>query len=163
MSTTNEEQAQSMELEEALQRALALISPWIEESTQPAPHRLDAALDAEDLPAAAQELIDAHWGYLSAITGLDLGPDEGDIEVIYHFSAGPDVLGLRLRVDRDDAQVPTVCGVIPSAGFYERELSEMLGVTVRDTPNPDPLFLPEDWPAGVYPLRKDFAPEEKEL
>ena len=36
---------------------------------------------------------------------------------------------------------------------------EMFGVTVVDTPNPDRLFLPDEWPAGVYPLRKDFSIE----
>lgn len=161
MSRPNEEQAPGTELEEALQHALALIAPWVQESNQPAPHRLDATLDGEDIPAAVQALIEAHWGYLSAITGLDLGPEEGAMETIYHFSAGADVLGLRVTLDRDDAQVPTICGVIPSAGFYERELSEMLGVTVRGTPDPSPLFLPDEWPAGVYPLRKDYAPEEQ--
>lgn len=160
MTTPNEEQAPEMELEEALQHALELIGAWVQESAQPAPQRLDVFMEADDLPAATEALIDAGWGYLCAITGLDLGPEAGAIEVIYHFSAGADVLAVRLKVDRDDAQVPTVCGVIPSASFYERELSEMLGVTVRGTPNTDPLFLPENWPAGVYPLRKDYAPEE---
>lgn len=161
MNSGNDEQATSAELETGLQRALALIGPWAQESTQPAPHRLDAVLAAEDLPAAVQALIEARWGYLSAITGLDLGPEEGAIEVIYHFSAGADVLGLRLRLERNHPETPTVCDVIPSASFYERELSEMLGVTVRGTPDPSSLFLPEDWPEGVYPLRKDFAPEDK--
>ena len=39
---------------------------------------------------------------------------------------------------------------------FERELSEMFGVTVVGIPNPERLYLPDDWPEGVYPLRKDF-------
>ncbi|MBK8901102.1 MAG: nickel-dependent hydrogenase large subunit [Anaerolineaceae bacterium] len=32
----------------------------------------------------------------------------------------------------------------------------MFGITVTDTPHTEHLFLPDDWPAEVYPLRKDF-------
>jgi Ni,Fe-hydrogenase III component G len=54
--------------------------------------------------------------------------------------------------------IPTVCNLIPSAIFFERELIEMFGITVEGTPNTDHLFLPDEWPEGVYPLRKDFQP-----
>ena len=36
---------------------------------------------------------------------------------------------------------------------------EMFGVVVDGTPNPSRLFLPDDWPDGVYPLRKDAVLE----
>lgn len=159
MTHTNDEITYDGELEEALRRAQALIGPRVTKSTRPAQHRLDVMIAPSDLPEAVQALVDAHWGYLAAITGLDLGPEEGLIEVIYHFCSGPDVLGVRVHTARDDARVPTICGVIPSASFYERELSEMLGVTVSGTPDSRSLFLPDEWPQGVYPLRKDFEPE----
>ena len=160
MEQANDEQTAGVEMEAALQQALALIGAHVVESTRPAAQRLDVVVEAGDLPAVVQALIDARWGYLASITGLDLGVEAGIIEAIYHFCAGGDVLALRVRLARDDAEVPTICGVIPSASFYERELSEMLGVTVRGTPDSRPLFLPEEWPEGVYPLRKDFDPED---
>jgi Ni,Fe-hydrogenase III component G len=43
------------------------------------------------------------------------------------------------------------------ATLYERELIEMFGITIEGTPNTDKLLLPDDWPAGVYPLRKEFT------
>ncbi|MBK9925042.1 MAG: nickel-dependent hydrogenase large subunit [Anaerolineales bacterium] len=36
----------------------------------------------------------------------------------------------------------------------------MLGVAVVGTPDPSHLFLPDDWPADVYPLREGFSPEQ---
>jgi ech hydrogenase subunit E len=36
---------------------------------------------------------------------------------------------------------------------------EMFGVVVEGTPNTNRLFLPDDWPDGVYPLRKDAVLE----
>ena len=144
------------EVEGALQQAWTLLEPFAKGHDAAGAHRLDVMLAPDDLTAALQGLIDARWGYLAAITGIDLGPEAGVIEVLYHVCAGADVLWLRVHTARDAAEVPTICGVIPSASFYERELREMLGVTVRGTPDPRLLFLPEDWPADVYPLRKDF-------
>ena len=53
--------------------------------------------------------------------------------------------------------VPTICDIIPSATLYERELMELFGVTVEGTPDPARLVLPDEWPEGVYPLRKSFT------
>lgn len=159
MNQTTDQRDPNVELEEALQRALALTGPHVLESVRSEAHRLDVMVAPQNLPQATQALMEAQWGYLSAITGVDLGADEGLIEAIYHFCSGRDVLWMRVRVARDEAEVPTICNVIPSASFYERELSEMLGVTVRGTPDSRRLFLPEEWPQSVYPLRKDFVPE----
>ncbi len=166
-----------MDIETAFQTAEALLAPWAKNRTRPEPHRLDVMIAVTDLLRAVRALGDARWGYLSAITGLDhpgtpagLSEEQrrrleeaagieltaGEIEVLYHFCAGAAVVTLRVRVPRDAASVPSICAIIPSASFFERELSEMLGVTVVGTPDPSHLFLPDDWPDGVYPLRKDF-------
>jgi Ni,Fe-hydrogenase III component G len=36
----------------------------------------------------------------------------------------------------------------------------MFGITVVDLPNPDKLYLPEDWPDHEFPLRKDWDPQK---
>lgn len=142
---------------ELLEAARALVAPWATEVTAPEPERLDAVIPADALLDAVAALHNAKWGYLSTITGLDLGVEAGTIEVLYHFCNAAAVLTLRVPVPRDDARVPSLFSVVKSVSFYERELMELLGVTVEGTPNPDRLFLPEDWPEGVYPLRKDFV------
>jgi Ni,Fe-hydrogenase III component G len=150
-----------MKTEETLQRAESLLAPWATNTDVPAVNRLDVSIDVADLIASVRALHQADWGYLAAITGLDLGPEAGEMEVLYHCCAGAAVVTLRVKVNREKAVVPTVCDVIPSAGFFERELSEMFGITVEGTPNPDRLFLPDEWPEGVYPLRKDFQASGK--
>lgn len=150
----------AMDVEQQLRSAEAQVANWITSSDRPALNRLDVTLAADRLLPAIESLLDADWGYLAAITGLDLGPETGEIEVLYHFCQGPAVLTFRVRVPRSAASVPTVCGLIPSASFYERELSEMLGVEVQGTSDPRRLFLPDEWPEDVYPLRKDFVPDE---
>ena len=62
---------------------------------------------------------------------------------------------LAVALDKTDLKVPTITGIIPGALTSEREKQEMLGIEVVDIPDGRRLFLPEDFPAGVYPWRKD--------
>lgn len=142
------------EYESTIQRALETLASWAKETEEQEPDRLFVVIEAADLVAAAETMI--RWGYLATITGVDLGTETGQIEVLYHFCAGANVATLRVRVPRENPVVPTLYNLIPSVSFYEREIIEMLGITVEGTPNTERLFLPDDWPEGVYPLRKDF-------
>ena len=143
---------------ERLQTAEALLTPWTQSKESPAANRLDVVVAVYDLLTAVQALQASGWGYLAAITGLDLGVEMGQIEVLYHFCSGAAVVSLRVRTERDAAVVPSLCGLIPSASVFERELMEMFGVVVDGTPNTERLFLPDEWPEKTYPLRKDFQP-----
>lgn len=145
--------------EQPLQTARALLAKWGAETTTPEPNRLDVAIQPADLLPAVTALHEARWGYLAAITGLDLGAESQTIEVLYQFCAGAAVVTLRVRVPYSAATVASICGIIPSASFFERELIEMLGVSVEGTPSSAHLFLPDNWPAWVYPLRKSFVAE----
>jgi Ni,Fe-hydrogenase III component G len=147
-------------MSEQLLAAAALLVEWTVLTTEPAPTRLDIHLRAESLLPAVAALHINEWGYLAAITGLDLGVESGKFEVLYHFCCGADTLTLRIALDRASPEISSVCGVIPSASFFERELGEMFGITVMGTPTAAHLFLPDNWPEGVYPLRKDAAVQE---
>ena len=147
----------------ALQTAETLLAPWAKATTPHEPYRLDVMIEPADVLPAVRALEQVRWGYLSAITGLDHPAQNGtagSIEVLYHFCSGAAVVTLRAHTPRDAARVPSICGVIPSAGFFERELGEMFGVTVDGIPDASRLFLPDDWPDGVYPLRKEFAVDQ---
>jgi NADH:ubiquinone oxidoreductase subunit C len=101
---------------------------------------------------AVETLLDLGVYHLSTITGQDV---DGEVELLYHFWEGQG-LTLRTSVSREDARIPTLTDLIPGAGFYEREIGEMLHVTVEGHPDPQPLFLPDDW-NGEAPLRREFA------
>ncbi len=155
-----------METETLLSQAEQLVSPWAKASHRPESNRLDVIIEREDLPAAAKALTDARWGYLSAITGLDMPAPaaaegahhpENQLESLCHFCEGAAVLTLRVRVPYSDPHIPSLCGIIPSATLYERELMELFGVIVDNTPVTDRLILSDDWPVGVFPLRKSFT------
>jgi len=153
-----------MDTETNLQNVEEILKPLVKETRKPEENRLDFILPAENLLQAVRTLKEHHWGYLSFITGLDhpvakddsSSDSEGHIEVLYHFAKGAAIATLRVAVPYSKAEVPTLCGLIPSATIYERELMEMFGVVVLETPNPAKLLLPYEWPDGVYPLRKSF-------
>jgi NADH:ubiquinone oxidoreductase subunit C len=164
-----------MDTEQNLVTAETLLQPFTVGAASRAPGRLDAVIGRDDLTAAVRVLVAARWGYLAAITGLDhpwpktpmvapkpgddappAGPTEDRLEALYHFVNGAAVATLRVSVPYHDARLPTICPIIPSATLYERELQEMFGILVEGTPDPARLLLPDDWPDGVYPLRKAF-------
>ncbi len=150
-----------MNTEQNLKKAEWLLTSWNKETTHPEPNRLDFLISAVDLRRAVTTLHDAQWGYLSAITGLDLGVESGQLEVLYHFCNGPAITSLKVHLPRTgDASLPTIEDIIPSATFFERELSETVGVQITGAKSMDRLFIPDDWPEGVYPMRADFKIEQ---
>jgi len=98
------------------------------------------------------------YPHLAIISSSDLGDS---VELIYHFTIyyGQHLqeisLGLRVRLPKKDLKIPTVTDLIPGAVFTERETQEMIGVEVVGIPDNRRLFLPEDFPEGVYPWRTD--------
>ena len=149
-----------MKTAEALSKARQLVEEWEFKTItdRPEPNRLDVALTTvDDLIPIVVGLRVIRLGYLSAITGLDLGVEEGELEILYHFCTGAAVITLRVRVPRQDASVPTLTEIIPSAEAFERELSEMFGVEVVGLRNNMRLYLPDDLPEDIFPLRKDIS------
>jgi Ni,Fe-hydrogenase III component G len=150
-----------MPTEKAIEIGRELAERWTFhlETRQPEPHRLDVILASPaDLVPFAVALRVQRIGYLAAITGLDPGPESGQLELLYHFCQGAAVVTLRLLVPREGAVVPTLSSIIPSAESSEREIAEMFGVAFDGLRAAAHLYLPEEWPEATYPLRKDCAP-----
>jgi NADH-quinone oxidoreductase subunit D len=144
-----------MNTEQTLQQAEQLLAGVAKETARPEPHRLDVHIESGNALAAATALHGAKWGYLATITGVDLGPEANQIEVLYHLCEGAAITTLRVKVPRKGGEVPSVRTLHPNAMFFERELIEMFGVGVAGMDNTSHMFLPDGWPAGVYPLLKD--------
>jgi len=56
---------------------------------------------------------------------------------------------------KPQAEVESIANLIKCAEWIEREIAELLGVKFNNHPNMKHLILPEDWPEGKYPLRRD--------
>ena len=96
--------------------------------------------------------------HISTITGIDSGEE---IELIYHFALqGAISISLRTIIPKNSLTIPSIVDLVPGAILYEREVHDMLGVIFEGHPDLSRLILPEDWPEGLYPLRKEYSPEE---
>jgi len=63
-------------------------------------------------------------------------------------------LRLKVLVDADDMNVPTVTRIWPTADFEEREAYDMYGIVFDNHPDLRRIYMPEEF--EYYPLRKDF-------
>lgn len=125
--------------------------------TNPAPRRIFLKVAVENLLETVKCLRhDLGFTHLSTISGVDLGQT---FEILYHFANNHCSFTVRTEIPRDNPQLPSICEFIPGAILYERELQDMFGITVLNIPDPRPLLLPDDWPPGNYPLRKDWKYE----
>ncbi|MCB2206095.1 NADH-quinone oxidoreductase subunit C [bacterium] len=90
------------------------------------------------------------------VFALDAFTRKKRFEVNYHFfSITKKVrIHLKVRVDEEDAVVPSITSVFPGAGWYEREAWDMIGVHFSGHPDLRRAYMPEDY--EYHPLRKDF-------
>lgn len=96
--------------------------------------------------------------FISTISGVDL---DTEIELLYHLVyEGSISISLGVRLPTDDLVIPTVTDILPGAILYEKEVHEMFGVLFEGHPDLSLFLLPENWPEGVYPLRKKHSLEE---
>lgn len=115
-------------------------------------------IQRDALKDAIRTVIAIDFPHLSVISGVDCGDS---IDLNYHLSVFFGIsnseikLTLLVPLPKDDLSIPTISDLIPGAAYGEREKQEMLGIVVTDIPDKRRLFLPDDFPEGVYPWRKD--------
>ena len=95
--------------------------------------------------------------HITTITAIDVGEN---IEVIYHLFSNGVSLNLRTFTPKAKPEIDTITDILPGAALYEREAQDLLGIIAKGHPDPRRLILPEEWPEGVYPLRKDYSTKE---
>jgi len=133
------------------------IKSKVVEITNPASRRIYVKVNRENLLETVRFLKEQlGFTHLSTITGVDKGEN---FEILYHFANEFSVVTVRILTPRTDPKIPSICEVIPGAILYERELPDMFGIIVENIPDSRSLLLPDDWPQGVYPLRKDWKYE----
>lgn len=128
-------------------------------------------IDASDLFVAAKQIRDAGYRILSCLSASD-NKKAPHMEVFYAFlkpaSVPEDFAEMRIKVripkaDADGNPVATPCTSITdlfrAAGWHEREMYDMYGITFTGNPDMRRLFLPNDWKG--FPMRKDYSEPEQ--
>ncbi|MBT3240819.1 MAG: NADH-quinone oxidoreductase subunit C [Chloroflexi bacterium] len=94
---------------------------------------------------------------LSSLTAVDYWPEIAPrFHVVYQMNSYSKKIRLELRVplDGNNPSVDSVESVYPNANWFEREIWDMLGVTIDGHSDPRRILMPHDWEG--HPLRKDY-------
>jgi len=121
--------------------------------------RIYLSVHKSDLRRVASVLHNDLGARFSTASGMD---NIKNFEILYHFSFDDSgkIISIRTFVDKDLPSVDSLVPVIGSgAEWVEREMHELLGLDFSGHPGLKRLLLPEDWPQGKYPLRRDFKNE----
>ena len=116
----------------------------------------------KDIPELVRYLFKESGFRFDTASGVD---DFDALEIIYHFSHDRSGVTISLRAlikDKKEPHVDTITNITRSAWWIERELHELFGIEFDGNNDLRPLLLPDDWPKGVYPLRKDFLPPKRD-
>jgi NADH-quinone oxidoreductase subunit C len=98
-----------------------------------------------------------HFELCSSVSGVDYGVDVPQrLHVVYHLTSMKYRRRIRLEVavDVDDAHVPSVVEVYPTADWHERETWDMFGIVFDGHPALTRILMPDDWEG--HPQRKDY-------
>ena len=96
------------------------------------------------------------WELLMSLHGCDYLPEEPRLGVHYQLLSMErcDRLCVKTRLGVDDARLPTVIDLFPTADFQEREVYDMFGVFFEGHPDMRRILMPEDYEG--FPQRRDF-------
>jgi NADH-quinone oxidoreductase subunit C len=113
-------------------------------------HLVQMCRTLRDDPALRFELC-------SSVSGVDYGADvDRRLHVVYHLTSMTYRRRIRLEVslDVDDAHLPSIVEVYPTADWHERETWDMFGVVFDGHPALTRILMPDDWEG--HPQRKDY-------
>jgi NADH-quinone oxidoreductase subunit C len=117
---------------------------------------LNINIEANEFRPVASMLRNStfQFDYLFCLTCVDW---KTHLTVVYHLSSTRNRelnIVLKVKLDRENPEVETVCDIWRTAEFLEREVFEMYGVKFLHHPDLRKLILEDDFVG--YPLRKDF-------
>jgi len=126
------------------------------------------ALGRDDLLHVAGVLRDnpaLQFALFVDVTAADYHPETPRFEVVYHlaclgpaFATGPAAparrLRLKVRIPGDDPSVASLTGLFPAAGWPEREVFDLFGISFEGHPDLRRILTPDGWEG--HPLRKDY-------
>ena len=147
-----------LEKEEAIVRKLIERFDYLAPSIQRA-RRIWAEAPREKFIEVLRFLRD-DLGFISlcTVSGLDLGDQ---YQLIYYLaeSGGKDggvVFCLKENAPKSDPVFETATDLYKGGMLYELEARNLFGLTIRGIPDDIRYPLPDHWPEGQHPLRKEW-------
>ncbi|HEX9109997.1 MAG TPA: NADH-quinone oxidoreductase subunit C [Terriglobales bacterium] len=135
----------------------ARFGPLIQRADLPSDSRLYVFVDRSAVKYVCQHIfreLDAR--YVASI-GSDDRPFSGTFLVAHNFAFDKDHLlcSVLTQLPQDDLKIDSITAMVPAASWAEREMRDLLGIEPVGHNYPKRLVLPDGWPEGKHPLRKD--------
>ena len=91
--------------------------------------------------------------------GADDRPFSGAYLVAHNFAFDRENLlcGVLTYLSADKPALDSISDIVPAANWAEREFRDLVGIEPIGHRYPKRLVLPDGWPEGVHPLRKDVS------
>jgi Ni,Fe-hydrogenase III component G len=140
---------------ERLEEIKKKLGGLVKETVVKSPRRAYLYVEPKDSYKANRIMFEDLKARLCTASGIDT---RSGIEILYHWGFDEDgcVLTVKTKVPKPFPEIESIAPFLKAAEWIEREINELLGVTFRNHPSPGHLVLDDNWPEGVYPLRKDF-------
>jgi Ni,Fe-hydrogenase III large subunit/Ni,Fe-hydrogenase III component G len=147
-----------MDARERLNQLKEKFGPAIVRADMPNDMRLFVYVEPSALKAVCRYVFrDLDARYVISI-GADDRPYSGNFLVFHDFAFDKDKIlaSIITTASADNPKVDCISDIIPGANWAEREISDMFGIEAVGHPYPKRLILPDGWPDGLHPLRKDM-------
>jgi Ni,Fe-hydrogenase III large subunit/Ni,Fe-hydrogenase III component G len=122
------------------------------------PDLLWMSVNPADVRTATAAMKELGTRFLVTV-GIDERPLGGGYGIVHLFAMDDahQFVAIDCPVSAGDPRIDSITPLIPGAAWAEQEFHDMIGVEPVGHPDPRRLVLPDDWPKGVHPLRRDVA------
>jgi Ni,Fe-hydrogenase III large subunit/Ni,Fe-hydrogenase III component G len=137
----------------------ARFGPLILRADLPSDNRLFVFVDRSVVKHVCHHIfreLDAR--YVASI-GSDDRPFSGTFLVAHNFAFDKDhvLCSILTQLPESDPKIDSITSLVPAASWAEREMRDLLGIEPVGHRYLKRLVLPDGWPEGMHPLRKDVA------
>lgn len=166
-----------------MQRLTAIESPAQLLQRQFGPMQLDTAVSRDGITTLwtsrdqvrgvlrfLKEQIPDPYGMLYDLTAIDERVrhhredyPKSDFTVVYHLYSFTrnEYIRVKTPLTESSLSLETICGLWPSANWYEREVWDMFGIAFSGHPHLERILMPKTWRG--HPLRKDHPARATEM
>ena len=131
--------------------------PLIQRADLPNDSRLFVFVDRSAVKYVCQHIFRELDARYVATIGADDRPFSGNFLVAHNFAFDHDhvLCSVLTELPPDDPKIDSITEVVPAASWAEREMRDLVGIEPVGHRYLKRLVLPDGWPDGMHPLRKD--------
>ena len=140
--------------QQELREKLSEIQDKVTKIDEPVQNRIYLYCESQNSYAVNKFLFEEVPARFVIATGID---SDDCFEIVYHYAYDELACVINIKTfirDRRNPQIESIAPFLPAAEWIEREMHDLLGIEFKNHPDMRRLILADDWPEGVYPLRK---------